>query len=305
MAEDTFRDQIENFFFGNIKEQQRDLTEEVQELQVIKEELDPEKQKEKFEEFFQVKLKYLQQEFPDLFGPAIAKAIDHQIKNSKEEIINALYPIMGKLIRKYVQSELEALSKRIDDQLDRTFSFEHIKMRIKAFFSKASYEELVIQSMSPVSLAEIFIVDSKSGLLHASHSYTQLLNPDMVAGMLTGIVDFMQHAFNKEKQGLNMIDYDEYDIFVYNYRSYYVACLIEGIPHKAFKDRLGKSIEDFCEQHTFEENHTQAYKDKITTALKNHFYGFNEINNTEDSATGESRSGEDLPDQPLRAGEVS
>ena len=74
--------------------------------------------------FIEDKVKYLQENFPELFGPVLSSTIKRQIAESQDEMVDALYPIIGKLIRKFVAKEIEALTERIDQQINQTFSWQ-------------------------------------------------------------------------------------------------------------------------------------------------------------------------------------
>ena len=90
---------------------------------------------EKLEPFLEEHLTYLQKNFPELFGKHLGTAIKVQIRESQSEIIDALYPIIGKLIGKFLRTEIERISEQIDRRLQDPFSFSSFKLRLKAFFT--------------------------------------------------------------------------------------------------------------------------------------------------------------------------
>ncbi|HHG86058.1 MAG TPA: hypothetical protein ENJ82_15020, partial [Bacteroidetes bacterium] len=107
-------------------EQDRQVTQQIQdEVDTLKGELvSPEETRERIQPFIEDKVAYLQAHFPELFGPILAKTIKKQIHEQQDEMIDALYPIIGKLIRKFVSKELQALVERIDHSINDTFSWE-------------------------------------------------------------------------------------------------------------------------------------------------------------------------------------
>ena len=48
----------------------------------------------------QEKIEDLRKNFPEYFGDTITKTIKDQIVNSQDQVLDALYPIIGKLIKK-------------------------------------------------------------------------------------------------------------------------------------------------------------------------------------------------------------
>ena len=65
-------------------------------------------------------------EMPQTIGPTITKTLKEEIKNSQDEVVEALYPIMGKMIKRYVQKEIQILSENINRSMSNAFSFKNI-----------------------------------------------------------------------------------------------------------------------------------------------------------------------------------
>ena len=94
-------------------------------------------------------VEYLQQNYPNLFGQYLGEAIRLEIRDSQGEIIDALYPIIGKLISKYLREEFRKISEQIDRRLSDPFSWKNIRLRFRAIFSGASYQEF-LEKLSPI-----------------------------------------------------------------------------------------------------------------------------------------------------------
>ena len=262
-------------------EEQDNLFKLRDEVDIIKTELKDEKQRERLEVFFDEKLDFLQKNFPELFGTVITQSIKKQIRESKGEVIDALYPIIGKLISKYIKAEIEKINERIDTQLNNAFSLKSIRLRLKALFSGVKYEEIIIRDAaeSTAALQEIFLISQGSGMLLGKYSLTDLMDADMVGGMLTGIKSFVEHAFNQGEKDLENLEYEDYKIILYNFEKFYVACAISGQPMAYFESKLQKAIMDFIEKYGVEASDTvnQEELNKHSSALKAHFDGFNQL----------------------------
>ena len=184
------------------------------------------------------KLAYLKEHFPELFGPAIAKAVSVQIRESQDMMIDALYPIIGKLIKKYVIAEMEALSEKIDKQLDKAFSWEGWIVRIRSWFAGVPFSQQVMRGAMAPTIEEVFVIEQHSSMLVGSYSRKNILDRDMIAGMLTAIKGFVKEAFAKEHQELEMVEYETYKIVLKNFRSFYIAVTVSGVIDAQFKDEL-------------------------------------------------------------------
>jgi hypothetical protein len=230
----------------------RDLAEHIrQEVNLLREELvSPEEIQERVQPFIEMKVEYLQENFPELFGPALADTIKKQIVEQQDEMIDALYPIIGRLIRKFLTKELERLQERIDKSLNETFSWEGWVRRVRGWFKGESSRDQVVREITKGEVVEVFIVDQDSGLLAGAWSRSEHADRDMVAGMLTAIKSFVESAFEAGQQDLEMIEYENYKITLHNFRTFYIAVIISGPVTAEFKSELSDLVMAFPEKHT-------------------------------------------------------
>lgn len=185
---------------------------------------------------------------PDKLGPTITSTLKVQIRESRDDVVQALFPIVGQMIKKYIQQEMQLLTEKIDRQFEQAFSFDMLKMRIKALFTGASFSELVLKSSNQPQIKEIFIVEEESGILLASYSRSKSFDQDMMAGMLTAIKTFVEDAMEVEKQNLEMISYDLYKIYVQNFNKFYIAVVLSGVVDREFKSKLDDQILKFVKE---------------------------------------------------------
>ncbi|WP_310560100.1 cell envelope biogenesis protein OmpA, partial [Flavobacterium sp.] len=174
------------------------------------------------------KIETLIDEMPDKLGPTITATLKSEIKNSQDSIVDALFPIIGKMIKKYIQQEMKTLSDNINAQVQSTFSIKKIKRKIKALFFEISEIDIVMSELSAPKLQQVFVIEKGSGLVIASYSKTdpsdnehakQTIDQDMIAGMLTAIKSFVEDAFNAGNQSLENIEYELYTIQIQNFSS--------------------------------------------------------------------------------------
>lgn len=218
----------------------------------------------------------LQENFPALFGKSLATAIKVQIRDAQAEIIDALYPIIGKLIARYLRAELERISQQIDQRLKDPFSWESLKLRIKARLTGVPYEELLFREGLALRVEAVFLIEKETGLPLAHCSRAGLAQPEVVAGMLTGIKSFIEHAFQTESQELETLVYERYTISLHNFETYYAAVALSGPPDAAFRQRLRDHVLRFSESapvHTGEPV-TRDRQDALSAALEAHFTSF-------------------------------
>lgn len=179
---------------------------------------------------------------PEKMGPAITATLKVQISESRDEVVQALFPIIGQMIKKYVAQEIEVLTERIDRQLEETLSLDGIKLRLKALFTGVKYSELMLQKAKEPQIQQIFIIEENSGILMASYSRGKALEEDMVAGMLTAIKSFVEDAFEDASKSLESINYHDFNIYVQNFNKFYISVAMTGIISASYKKRLDDTI---------------------------------------------------------------
>ena len=221
----------------------------------------------------------LQQNFPVLFGPQITESIRRQIKESQEEVIEVLYPIIGRMIKKYITTEIEMLNERVDQQMDLAMSAKGWKLRFKSWRTGTPMKDLIKAEMLEPKIESIYVIERASGLLIASFAKEETIDKDMLAGMLTAIKAFVEDAFGKEKQELESIDYENYKVILKNFKSFYIAVVTSGGSTVTFRHKLDDQLLSFASKvlskaHTPQED---SDREMITSGLEEYFNDFDHV----------------------------
>ncbi|PQJ78801.1 cell envelope biogenesis protein OmpA [Polaribacter porphyrae] len=207
--------------------------------------LEQEKLKQKVSPFIDEKVEDLKDNFPKYFGENITEAIKVQIKESQDDVVEALYPIMGKLVKKFIVSEITKLSDSINETINNKFSIKHIIQRL--FKGKTTDAEDVLQEVFEAVIEEVFVIEKDSGLLVGNFSRGTIADKDMISGMLTAIKSFVEDAFSKEGQDLEDIKFETFQLSIQNFKSIYIATATSGIIKQDFKDILYDKINNLAE----------------------------------------------------------
>lgn len=227
---------------------------------------------EKVEPIFEARLEKFEKDIPKKMGPAITAALRVQIRESQNEVVDLLYPIIGKLISKFIRIEIQRLSEKIDAQLSKLFSFKGLIRRWKNKFNGTSEAEMILRDTALPQLEEMFIVEKGSGLLIDSYSRNETIDQDMIAGMLTAIKAFVEDAFSEGAQELEVIEYESYKIRVFNFQTYYIALVISGIVNAEFLLYLQNSVLSFSEKYKGYKPKNNAKKGENIELLLKEFF---------------------------------
>ena len=191
------------------------------------------------------KIEDLRENFPKYFGGTIIETIKVQIRDSQDEVVEALYPIMGKLVKKAIVSEVTKLSDKINKTIQDKFSFKQLFTRF--IKGKKNDADVVLQEVFEPVVEEVFIIEKDSGLLSGSYTRGNIADKDMVSGMLTAIKSFAEEAFSKEDQNLEDIKFDNFQLTIKNFKTIYIAIATSGILNVDFKDKLSDNVNNLAE----------------------------------------------------------
>lgn len=225
------------------------LSDDRQKIQKIEETVYAEKNLSKeISPIIEEHIEFLKKNFPDEFRVVVDKMIAAKIQDSREEIVNAIYPEVGKMIKKYVSHQIQMLKEGIENQVKSTFNSKSFFGKIKSTLGWKSTSEEIIQNLHQPVIEEIFIIQKDSGLLAGSATRNKLIDQDVIAGMLTAIKAFVEDAFNKGNESLETIEYGSYRILLQNFPSWYMAIALSGTLSAKEKDKLSDEVLNFASQ---------------------------------------------------------
>ncbi len=210
-------------------------------------------------------------EIPKTLGPTITATLKEEIKNSQDAVVEALFPIIGKMIKKYIAHEMKLLSENISKKTKKAFSFKNWFRNTRARAQGISDGDLAIAEYAKPRLMQMFVIEKDSGILIADYSPLSdgTIDKEMIAGMLTAIKSFVEDAFQGGDQSLEMIEYELYTIHIQNFYSYYIAAVISGAYNMMFKEVLEDQIIEFAKNHISRRDLENS--ELFTKKLKKHF----------------------------------
>lgn len=194
------------------------------------------------------RIEYLKANFSKELGVHVDSVIEEKLEESKEQLLNVIYPVLGQMIRKFVSFQFQLLKDRIDHQVSSVFSTKGLMGQIKSKVFGIRSSDLVLSDIDKPIIEEVYVIQRDSGLLIGSYSRQETIDKDMIAGMLTAIKSFAQDAFHVEKQELELINYGNFKIVVQNFFSYYIAVALSGSLSSQEQDDLAGILLEFAEK---------------------------------------------------------
>jgi uncharacterized protein YraI len=177
----------------------------------------------------------------EALSPVMGAAIRAQIRDSRPEMIEALYPIIGETVQRAIAEFGRELQRNIDARLKTTFGPEGA---LRAFWARVrgvSPAELALRDALPFEVRELFLIQRGSGLLLAHHSAgAAATDSDLISGMLTAIRDFVSDSFARrgEEAELDEVQYGDEHIIIEGGSAVYLAAVLEGVEPQGFRAAL-------------------------------------------------------------------
>lgn len=164
--------------------------------------------------------------------PVIAEAIAASIYESRDAMVDALYPIMGRLVTRAVTEAMRDLARSIDNQMRNTFNLESLMRRLRARTTGVPESALILRSAMPFTIEDLFLIHRETGLPLAYVAEGSQRNEDseVIGSMLTAIRDFAQDAFGRGQEGqLDGVQYGDKRILIEAGQTAYVAVVMLGV----------------------------------------------------------------------------
>ena len=218
-------------------------------------------------------LDFLKHNFPKEYAKIVDRLIEQKLKDSQQQILDIVYPVMGKMITKFVNLQMQQLKEGIDAQINGIFSRQGFVKHIKNRILGVKTSDMLIAAADKPILEEIFVIERDSGLMFGSAALFPSVNRDVVAGMLTAIKSFVEDAFERDNEDLEMIQYGTYRILLQNYPFYYFALALSGTVSTSESEILRGQIVDFIDKtdNLRVAEVTDESQNRISQLLEEHF----------------------------------
>ncbi len=218
-------------------------------------------------------LAFLRQNFPKEYAKIVNRMVEQKLKSSQTEILDVIYPVMGKMINKYIAFQFQEMKDSINARIDALFSKQGLMWWIRNKIFGIDNAEMLLSSLDTPIIEEIFVIQRDSGLLYGSAALHPTVNRDVVGGMLTAIKSFVEDAFEREHEDLEIIQFGTYKIIIENMPSHYFALAMSGSVSNTEGAVLRNQIIDFIQENDLlrSDNFNSTVQEQISQALDNQF----------------------------------
>lgn len=167
-------------------------------------------------------------------APLVVTTIKAELKNSQDEMVEALYPITGRLVKSYVASAIKDLA----DDMNRRLEQNPVMLRLQSLTTGKSVGELALASTQDFRVLELFLIRRGSGELVAHWPQEAGGREHLMSGVLAAVNAFANEALAADEASLRQIDLGEETVYLRGSQLYLLAAKCQGSAPKYIEQTL-------------------------------------------------------------------
>ncbi len=168
-------------------------------------------------------------------APLVVTTIKTELRNSQDEMVEALYPITGRLVKAYVASAMKDLT----DQMNRRLEQNPLMLRFQSLTTGRSVAELALAGTQNFELEELFLIRRATGDLVAHWSTSGASGREqLMSGVLAAVNEFANEALAADQNSMRQIDIGGANVYLRGSPLYLVAAKCTGTAPKGVEQVL-------------------------------------------------------------------
>lgn len=165
-------------------------------------------------------------ELSEAVAPLVVRTIRAEIVNSRDEMVEALYPITGRLVKAYVASAISDLAA----QINRRVESNPVMLRLRSLTSGRSVAELALADNGAAEVEELYLIRRGTGELLGVWPQPGSANRDhAMSGVLAAINEFASDAFGDNGTALRHVDMGTSRVYLRASPLYLLAARCSGV----------------------------------------------------------------------------
>lgn len=181
-------------------------------------------------------------------APLVVTTIKTELRNSQDEMVEALYPITGRLVKSYVASAMKDLTEQINQRLEQN----PIMLRLQSLTTGRPVSELALARTQDFQVLELYLIRRGSGDLVA---YWPDVSPtksrQSISGVLAAINEFANEALSASQDSMRQIDLGDELVYLRGSPLYLLAARCSGSAPPNIEQMLDDSFIEAIENQNF------------------------------------------------------
>ena len=185
-------------------------------------------------------------------APLMVSSMRAEIRNSRDTIVEALYPITGRLVAAAVKNAIKQAFQQIDQRLDSALSFDRWRARIISRVTGRSQAEILLRYRPHFRVEAFLFADRTTGPSIARHggfgrkSGDGESDDELFAGMHNAALTFARNALRENEGGdVRRLDFGGAELFLRTSPTLLLAVRTAGPPPADIDQQLERLFVDF------------------------------------------------------------
>lgn len=184
-------------------------------------------------------------------APVVVAAIRSEIHNSRDMMVEALYPITGRLVAAAVANAFSELLDAINQRIEALVSTNQWRLRFRSIVTGRSIAEIALSEAREATYARILLLERGSGrlLAHWRPGAVGQDNPDLISGMLAAISEFASTVLSEQHGELRTLDLGASQVYLRASSRVILAAEMVGSVSRRHRERLDAGFLDLVDRH--------------------------------------------------------
>jgi outer membrane protein OmpA-like peptidoglycan-associated protein len=183
----------------------------------------------------------------EALAPTIQETLRDSVRRDPQTLADALFPVMGPAIRKSISEALRSMVESFNEALEHSLSVRGIQWRIEALRTGKPFAEIVLMHSLLFRAEQIFLIHRETGLVlsHVVAPAVATQDPDMIAGMLSAIQQFVRDSFNSSRaETLDSMEVGELRVWIEEGPHAVIAAVIRGHAPSSYRLAMKEALEE-------------------------------------------------------------
>lgn len=183
-------------------------------------------------------------------APLILSSMRNEIRNSRDMMVDALYPITGRLIAAAVKDAIKKAFEQVDERLDSALSWDRWRARVVSKITGRNQAEILFHYRPVFRIEAFLLADRATGTPIARFggfgARDDASDDELFAGMLNATLTFARNALRETEGGdLRRLDFGGAELFLRTSPTLLLAVRANGPPPADIDERLEQVFVSF------------------------------------------------------------
>jgi outer membrane protein OmpA-like peptidoglycan-associated protein len=173
-------------------------------------------------------------------APLIVQTIKSEIRGSQDELAEALYPSLGRMVKAYVVSAIRDLM----DEINRRLESNAFMLRLRSLLTGRPVAELAFAEGQRLRVEEVYLIRGGTGVLvgHWPPGEPASTRDKRVSGILTAINEIATETFEPDESSLRRIDLGKALIYLRASPAHLLAIKCRGVAPQSVEQLIDEQV---------------------------------------------------------------